>query len=71
MITPERLDELYQEWNDCDTWDDEEYRDWYEGLTAEEQAQIDAWDDKYTMGVQRICNEILARSESPENTGDQ
>lgn len=60
MITAERLEELDWAWNDSATWDDDEYREWYEELTSEEQALIDTWDKQYCQGVQRICNAILA-----------
>ena len=63
MITPERLEELDRAWNESDLMDDQEYREWYEDLTDEEQAQIDAWDKQYTKGVLRLCNEILAREQ--------
>lgn len=62
-MTEERKQELDREWNECDLMDDEEYRDWYEGLTDEEQALIDAWDKQYQKGALRICEEILAREE--------
>lgn len=66
MITEDRLSELETAWNDSPLWSDEEYRDWYEGLTEEEQAQIDAWDKQYNKGVLRLCQEILKHSEAPK-----
>lgn len=62
-MTEERKQELDREWNECDLMDDEEYRDWYEGLTDEEQALIDAWDKQYQKGALQICKEILDREE--------
>lgn len=35
-MTDERKQELDREWDLSDQMDDEEYRDWYEGLTGEE-----------------------------------
>ena len=60
-ITGERMEELDRSWNESDLMDDEEYRGWYESLTAEEQALIDAWDRRYYNGVERICEDIIAR----------
>ena len=61
MITPEHLEELDRAWNESSCLNYDEYREWYENLTAEEQAQIDAWDKQYNEGVLRLCSEILAR----------
>lgn len=63
MITPERMEELDRTWNESNLMDDEEYREWYEDLTAEEQATIDDWDKRYARAVLQLCNEILAREE--------
>ena len=58
-ITKERMGELARVWDYCDLLDDDEYRDWYDELTAEEQALIDKWDRQFRNGVQRICEDIL------------
>ena len=63
MITPERMEELDQAWNDSACWDDEEYMDWFLDLTQEEQDLIAEWDRGYTLGVPRLCAEILAAEE--------
>lgn len=60
-MTNERMQELDREWDLSDQMDDEEYRDWYEGLTGEEQALIDAWDKQYNKGTLQICSDILDR----------
>lgn len=63
MISPERMEELDQAWNDSATWDDEEYMDWFLDLTQEEQYLIAEWDRRYELGVARLCAEILAAEE--------
>ena len=63
MITPERMEQLQDEWNDSSTWDDEDYTDWFLNLTQEEQDLIAEWDRRYTLGVSRLCAEILAAEE--------
>ena len=70
VITPERMEELDRAWNDSDSMDDQEYREWYEDLTEEEQALIDSWDKQYTKGVLRICEEILDKSRKADNIGN-
>lgn len=59
-MTEERKEELLREWDLTDNMDDAEYREWYEGLTSEEQAQIDAWENQYRDGFARLCSAILA-----------
>ena len=63
-ITKERMEELDRAWNESDFMDDEEYREWYEDLTQEEQSLIDTWDKQYTKGVLQISQDILAKSEN-------
>ena len=63
-ITKERMEELDRAWNESDFMDDEEYREWYEDLSQEEQALIDTWDQQYNKGVLQISQDILAKSES-------
>lgn len=59
-ITKERMEELNRAWNESDFMDDEEYREWYEDLSQEEQALIDTWDQQYNKGVLQISQDILA-----------
>lgn len=59
MITPERLEELDHAWNYSAFMDDYEYREWYEDLTDEERAQIDAWDKQYINGVRVDHEEVI------------
>lgn len=61
MITPERLEWLEREWNECDTWSQEDFDDWWYGLTDEEQEQIRLWDQQYCKGVSALCQDILER----------
>ena len=61
VISPERIEELDRAWNESDLMDDDDFHEWYGGLTAEEQALIDAWDKQYEQGVQRLCSDILAK----------
>lgn len=65
MITEERLESLEREWNECDTWDQEDFDDWWYGLTDEEQEQIRLWDQQYCKGVAALCKDIL-KGESGE-----
>lgn len=60
-ITSERMEELDRAWNESDFMDDQEYREWYEDLTQEEQALIDTWDKQYSNGVLQISQDILDR----------
>lgn len=60
MITPERMEELDQAWNESAKWTEEEYLDWFLDLTQEEQDLIAEWDRRYTLGVSRLCADILA-----------
>lgn len=60
-MTEERKEELIREWDYSDQLDDSEYREWYEGLTKEEQSLIDKWDKRYMRGVRKICEDILKR----------
>lgn len=60
QVSEEREMELDQAWNECDFLDDDEYRDWYDGLTEDEKALVDAWDEAYCSGTQKICEDILA-----------
>ena len=59
-MTNERMQELDREWDLSDQMDDEEYRDWYEGLTGEEQALIDAWDNQYERGIATLAAATLS-----------
>ena len=63
-ISEERMEELDRAWNESAFMDDQEYREWYEDLTPEEQALIDTWDKQYNKVVLQICEEILAKSEN-------
>lgn len=58
-MTEERKQELCREWDISDQLDDEEYKDWYNDLTGEEQELIDTWDKRYQQGVKKICEDIL------------
>lgn len=58
-MTEERKQELCREWDISDQLDDEEYKDWYNDLTGEEQELIDIWDKRYQQGVKKICEDIL------------
>ncbi|MGN1306393.1 MAG: hypothetical protein ACI4V3_01840 [Faecousia sp.] len=60
QVSEEREMELDQAWNECDFLDDDEYRDWYDGLAADEKALVDAWDEAFCSGTQKICEDILA-----------
>lgn len=60
-ITKERMEELDRAWNESDFMDDDEYREWFEDLTQEEQDLICSWDEQYQKGVLRICEKILKR----------
>lgn len=60
QVTEEREADLDREWNECDRMDDEDYHEWYSDLTDDERALIDAWDEAYFSGVNRICEDILA-----------
>ena len=61
-MTDERMQQLNDDWNVCDQWDDDEYRDWYDDLTDEERAIIDKWDRQYNAGVLRLISENRQRS---------
>ena len=63
-ITKERMEELDRAWNESDFMDDEEYRQWYEDMTPEEQALVDTWDKQYNKGVLQICEDILVKSKN-------
>lgn len=63
MITPERMEELDRIWNEQNLMDEEDYLDWFLDLTQEEQDLIAEWDRRYTLGVSRLCAEILAAEE--------
>lgn len=58
-MTEERKQELCREWDISGQLDDEEYKDWYNDLTGEEQELIDTWDKRYQQGVKKICEDIL------------
>lgn len=58
-MTEERKQELCREWDISDQLDDEEYKDWYNDLTGEEQKLIDTWDKQYQQGIKKICEDIL------------
>lgn len=60
QVTEEREADLDREWNECDRMDDEDYHERYSDLTDDERALIDAWDEAYYSGVNRICEDILA-----------
>lgn len=64
-MTEERKQELEREWDISDQMDEDDYQEWYDGLTGEEQAQIDAWDGQYRHGVRRICDDILVEIRKP------
>lgn len=70
-ITAERRENLLREWDRSSEMDDDEYRDWYEELTSDEQALIDTWDKQYAKGVLRLCEKILdnegKRTAPPQN----
>lgn len=58
-MTEERKQELCREWDISDQLDDEEYKDWYNDLTGEEQELIDTLDKQYQQGFKKICEDIL------------
>lgn len=58
-MTEERKQELDRQWDTSDQLDDDEYKDWYNNLTGEEQELIDTWDKRYQQGVKKICEDIL------------
>ena len=60
-MTEERKQELCREWDISDQLDDEEYKNWYNDLTGEEQELIDTWDKRYLQGIKKICEDILER----------
>lgn len=70
-MTEERKQELEREWDLSDQMDDDEYQEWYDGLTGEEQGMIDAWDKQYRQGVQRICEEMLEMGSRKPTLDDQ
>ena len=63
-MTEERKEELIREWDYSDQLDDSEYREWYEGLTKEEQSLINKWDKRYMRGVRKIFEYILRREDN-------
>lgn len=60
-ITSERMEELDRVWDKSDLMDDQEYREWFEDLTQEEQDLICSWDKQYVKGVLQISQDILNR----------
>lgn len=60
-ITSERMEELDRVWDKSDLMDDQEYREWFEDLTQEEQDLICSWDRQYVKGVLQISQDILNR----------
>lgn len=60
-ISKERMEDLDRAWNESDFMDDDEYREWFEDLTEEEQELICSWDEQYRQGTLRICEKILQR----------
>ena len=60
QVSEEREADLDREWNQCDLMDEEDYYEWYGNLTDDERALIDAWDEAYCSGTQKICEDILA-----------
>lgn len=69
-ITKERIEELERVWDYCDLLDDDDYRDWYDELTSDEQDLIDTWDRQYRKGVLKICEDIN-RTMKGENHGTE
>ena len=65
------MEELDRDWNESDRMDDWEYRDWYEGLTQEEQALIDTWDKQYNKAVLQISQNILDLERTQKQNADQ
>ncbi len=63
-MTEERKEDLIREWDYSDRLDDNEYREWYEDLTDEEQSLIDQWDRQYMRGTLKICEDILGHKGS-------
>jgi len=63
-MTEERKEDLIREWDNSDKMEDEEYRDWYEGLTGEEKALVDKWDRQYMRGTLNLCKDILQHEET-------
>lgn len=63
-MNEERKESLMREWDYSNQIEDDEYQEWYEGLDAEEQAMIDAWDEQYKRGTLEICKKILANEEN-------
>lgn len=70
QVTEEREADLDREWNECDRMDEEDYHEWYSDLTDDERAMIDAWDEAYYSGVNKICEDILA-AEQRRNAQDK
>lgn len=67
-MTEERKQELCREWDISDQLDDEEYKDWCNDLTGEEQELIDTWDKRYQQGIKKICEDILERERAAHGT---
>lgn len=65
QVSEEREDALDREWNDSAFWDDNAYRDWYDGLTEDEKALVDAWDESYSAFYSSMqkCSEDTLTSE--------
>lgn len=66
MISPDRLEELHEEWNESATLEEEDYLDWFLDLTQEEQDLIAEWDRQYTLAVSRLCARILELEEQQQ-----
>lgn len=66
MISPDRLEELQEEWNDSATLEEEDYLDWFLDLTQEEQDLIAEWDRRYTLAVGRMAARILELEEQQQ-----
>lgn len=70
QVSEEREADLDREWNQCELMDEEDYYAWYGNLTDDERALIDAWDEAYCSGVQRLCDDILT-AEQRRNAYDK
>ena len=58
QVTEEREADLDREWIEYDRIDEEKYYEWYDDLTDDERALIDAWDEAYYCGFVEICEDV-------------
>ena len=67
QVSEEREGELAKEWDASPMKDEADYRDWYDGLTDDEKALVDAWDEAYCTGTEKLCKDILAAEKRRKN----